>query len=754
MRFLRRYEIPKRVEYKILPVTLAIIVTAAVLQASFFGCAKSPEMERLERIRSGEERLNVILISIDTLRADALGCYGGDIVPTPNIDRLAAEGTLFTECKTPVPLTLPSHTTMLTGTYPPYHGVRYNDVAVPADLLFLPEILSQHGYGTAGIIGGFPLDDVFGFDQGFDYYDDDFTRGRGTSLVKFETPADVLAPRCKKWLAENEDEPFFLFLHFFDPHKPYTPPKEIYLQYKNKPYYGEVAIVDEAVGAIIEALERYGLADDTLVILTADHGESLGDHGEVTHGFFVYEATQHVPLIFYCPGLIPSGGKVEGGVSVADIPPTVLDLLGLDDPAPGQGESLVPFIYRKSKADRLIYEETLYGSEIFGWSPLYALEEDGWKYIDAPKPELYKLHYDPDELVNLADEEIGRANRMAEKLHEFRTHMIEIKPAVVEPALLIDDDKTRLEALGYLSAGGGREKPSDGADPKDRVELMRLYVEYQDALNLPDNERLLKILNRMVELEPEASFPMVTLGVTYRNVGDYDKAEAYLKKALELHPGYVEGKIYLANTYISTGKYTAAEALLDEVQKDPNSTPIDLAKAYVSRGNSTVLSGEATEEAARFYKLAVELHEDFPKPYYELALLYEGSRDSEELAREYATGFLELVPRGKDAARMRTILGQLPVEELAVKGKQSYFDRDFDEASKYFRRAFEQDPSYFEMRYNLACCLALGGRPDEAINELGALVRDAPGVYDEAIARDPDLDSLRNEERFKRLVEE
>jgi arylsulfatase A-like enzyme len=361
------------------------VATTVLLHVCFTGCAQSPEEQRLERVRSGDEELNVILISIDTLRADALGCYGGEIVPTPNIDRLAANGTRFTECKAPVPLTLPSHTSMFTGTYPPYHGVRDNEIAVPAELAFLSEILGDNGYRTAGIIGGFPLDDVFGFDQGFDYYDDDFTRGRGTSLVKSETPAEVLVPRCKKWLAENARDPFFLFVHFYDPHKPYSPSEMYYRRYKDKPYYGEVALVDDAIGEIIGSLERYGVADNTLVILTADHGEALGDHGEITHGFFVYEATQHVPLIFYCPGLIQDGRDVDGAVSIVDIFPTVLNMLGIDTPAPVQGESLVPLLYRKSKVDRPIYEETLYGTEIFGWAPLYAVEKEGWKYVDAPK---------------------------------------------------------------------------------------------------------------------------------------------------------------------------------------------------------------------------------------------------------------------------------------------------------------------------------------------------------------------------------
>jgi arylsulfatase A-like enzyme/thioredoxin-like negative regulator of GroEL len=742
----------KRVEYGIFHVALAISAMAVVLQAAFVGCAKSPEMERLERVRSGEERLNVILISIDTLRADALGCYGGDIAETPNIDRLAAGGTLFAECKSPMPLTLPSHTSMLTGTYPPYHGIRDNDLAVPAELVFLSELLHDNGYRTAAIIGGVPLDDVFGFDQGFDYYDDDFTRGRGTSLVKFETPADILALRCRKWLAENEKEPFFLFVHFFDPHRPYTPTKKYYDRYGEQPYYGEVALVDEAIGEIIDTLERNGLSDNTLVILTADHGESLGDHGEITHGFFVYESTQHVPLIFYCPGLIPGRRVVNGAVCITDIPPTVLDLLGVDAPAPVQGESLEPLLYRERKADRAIYEEAFYGAELFGWAPLYALEEGGWKFIAAPEPELYNLNEDPSEETNLADEEAGRASRMAEELDGLVARLSENAANAEDLAPLTDSDKEKLETLGYFSIGGGRKKPG-AVDPKNKIETMRLYIEYQEALSPPDNERLIKILKKMAELEPNSAFPLVTMGIIYRNLGDYENAEAYLKKTLELDRRHIESKNQLAKIYILTGEYAAAKALLDEVQKDPYSTPVDLAKAYVSRGNVSVLMNEPVEEAAEYYKLAIELHKDFPKPYYELALLYEGAPGGGETAKEYAALFLDITPRGEGAARMRAILGQEPVEILASKGKRAYLDRDFEKAAGYFRRAYEQDPGYYEMRYNLACCLALDKRPDEAIKELEALVRDAPGVYDEALARDPDLDSLRGRGDFKELLE-
>jgi tetratricopeptide (TPR) repeat protein len=340
---------------------------------------------------------------------------------------------------------------------------------------------------------------------------------------------------------------------------------------------------------------------------------------------------------------------------------------------------------------------------------------------------------------------------MADELDGLLTRLSENAPTSVGPAPLTDSDKELLEALGYLSAGGGSKKTGN-VDPKDRTETMRLYVDYQDALNPPDSDRLLVILKRMVELEPEAAFPLVTLGITYRNAGDYEKAEAYLKKALEFNPDYVEGKIYLANTYISAGEYEIAEVLLSAVLTDPNATPIDLAKAYVSKGDLVARAGGPTDEAAGYHKAAIELHKDFPKPYYELALLYEDSPGDNGQAERYAAGFLERVPRGEDAARMRAILGQEPVEALAAKGELTYVSRDFDEAAEFFRRAYEMDPSYYEMRYNLACCLALGERPDEAIDELEALTRDAPGVFDEAITRDPDLDSLRSRDDFKDLL--
>ncbi|UCE27474.1 MAG: sulfatase-like hydrolase/transferase [Candidatus Coatesbacteria bacterium] len=734
-------------------ITLCIAVLISTVHVIFTGCAKSPEERRLERIRSGEERLNIILISIDTLRADALGCYGGEIAETPNIDGLAAGGVLFTECKTPTPLTLPSHTTMLTGTYPPYHGVHINDVAVPGDLVFLSEVLSDNGYGTAGIIGGFPLDDVFGFDQGFDYYDDDFIVGTGSSLSGFEKPANQVLARAETWVEENRDGPFFLFLHFYDPHLLYSPPERFRTKYREAPYFGEVAFVDSVLSGLLPMLETNGLDDRTLIILTSDHGESLEEHGEPTHGFYVYEATQHVPLIMYCPGLIPAGKAIGGSVNVADIYPTVLDILGIEPAKSVQGETLVPSIFGNRKAGKAVYEETYYGAEMFGWARVHALEKDGWKYIDAPEPELYRLSDDPGETDNLAGEEPAKAESMAGELDRLRGKLSEngMEESVSVP--LSDTDKARLETLGYLSAATGESVAGTGADPKEKTEFVQLYNEYFLSLSPLDPARYVGVLERMIALEPDIAFPYCKLGAFYSGFNDYEKAEGLLIKALEIRPGYDEAKINLANTYVGAGKYDEARELLVEVENDPTATPVELASAFYAHGELITAAASSPEKAIRYFEKAIELQRDYADPYFALAEIYEKTSGGEANAEEYAAEFVELEPRGPRAARMRAILGQEPVEVLADDASKAYEAGDYDEAAEYCRRAIELDPTYFEMRYNLVCCLALGGHPEEAMAELRPLVRGAPGVFDEALERDPDLDSLRDREDFKRLLE-
>ncbi len=726
-----------------------LAATTAVLNVMFAGCAKSPEEQRLERIRRGDETLNIILISIDTLRADALGCYGGDIVPTPNIDRLAAEGTLFAECKSPVPITLPSHTTMLTGTSPLYHGVHTNTLVVPDDgLRFLPEILVEYDYRTSAFIGGAPLDDVFGFNQGFEFFDDRFSNG-------YETPADIIWARTKAWISENGNKKFFVFMHLFDPHQPRTPPARFANEGDENLYYGEVAFVDEVVGELINYLKETGLANNTLVILTSDHGESLGEHGELDHSFFLYETTQHVPLIFYCPGLIPGNREIAGTVRLMDIFPTVLAILGIRISTGLQGESLIPYIYNnKDKANLEVTEESYAAYYMFGWSKIGAIEKGGWKYIDAPNPELYNLSEDPREINNVIDVEPTRAETLAVRLNEIEQGLSADGLGHELNDTIPGDMKEKLSALGYLSNVNGHVY-EPGVDPKEKKEYLRLFIKYSVAelSRVSSFDENVGILEKMILIEPTQSYPYFELGKIYAVDGKFDAAERYLREAIEIDPGIPEPHLYLAQLYIELGRYDDARGIIKDIEEVLPTRRGPLAHFYLIKADYTAAISGPIAEAIKYYEKALSLDRDLAPAYKSLVELYLKSPGGGPKVKEYAGKFLELEPRGENAARMRAILGQAPVEELASKAGLAYEAGDYEKAAELCRRAYEMDPSYYEMRYNLACCLTLGGRPDEAIDELETLVRDAPGVFDEALAKDTDLESLRGREDFKLLTE-
>jgi choline-sulfatase len=723
-------------------------IAAASITICLAGCGSSPEEKRLRRIRSGDEGLNVILVSVDTLRADALGCYGGEIVPTPNIDKLAAGGTLFEGCKTPVPITLPAHTTMLTGTSPAYHNVHTNPGTVPdEELVFLSEVLRERGYRTAGFVGGLPLSSHTEFDQGFDDYDDRFLDG-------YESPANAVWGRARYWLDDKAGERFFLFMHFYDPHQLYTPPERYLRGYKDRPYFGEVAFVDDVMGGFLRFAEKKGLLNDTLIIFTSDHGESLGEHGELTHGFFVYEATQHVPLIFYSPGLIPAGRRVEGTVQLMDIYPTVLDILGVEVPPQSQGKSLVRYIYESKKAESEVVEEAYSANNLFGWAKVNAIEKDGWKYVDLPKPELYNLANDGAETKNLVDEAPEIARALAERLDESTGELAVGGLGAAPNAEIPEDDIDKLRSLGYAGYDRGNTAGA-GIDPKDKTEYIRLYAEFRELHRTTEasgKRELAIIAERMAAMEPDQPYPFLALGNMYLTAGKPGFAEKYYAHVAETHPDMFAALIGLVGAYRLMGRLGDAKKTLAKMENDAGLSPNELSKVYYEQGVIALAESDSPLDAAGYLEKAVSLDEKYENAYLLLAEIYGKSPRGSEKAKEYAARFLELEPRGERARRMRAILGQEPVETFYTKGKRAYLEQDFDEAAGYFRRAYEVDPTYYEARYNLVCCLALAGRPDEAIAELERLVRDQPGVFDEAIATDPDLDSLRSRDDFGDLL--
>src|SRR5216683_1085976 len=348
---------------------------------------------------------NVVVITIDTLRADHLGCYGYKQIRTPNIDALAADATRFERAYTAVPVTLPSHTVMFTGTYPMLSGM--HDFAAnklnPTQPT-LASVLKEHGYATAAVIGSAVLDSRFGLNRGFDFYYDhfDFNRLQESNLEEMERPGNVVADLALDWLGKNYHSKFFLWMHLYDPHFPYRPPAPFSEQYKDRPYDGEIAFADAQVGRLIAFLKAKDLYRNTLIVLSGDHGESLGEHGEKTHGFFIYNATLHIPVIIHLPQTTSSLKTISGVVSLVDLTPTVLQTLKVDLPAQVQGRSLLPLMTAKTEEEsRSVYAETFLPRLHFNWSELRSVETEKYQFIEAPKPELYDLSRDPGETQNL-----------------------------------------------------------------------------------------------------------------------------------------------------------------------------------------------------------------------------------------------------------------------------------------------------------------------------------------------------------------
>jgi len=340
---------------------------------------------------------NILLITIDTIRADHLGCYGYQKIKTPHIDQLAKEGVLFEKAFSPIPITLPSHTSILTGTYPTFHGIRNNGTyAVSESAETLSELLKNKGYTTAAFVSSYVLDKRFGLDQGFDVYDDTLSQQGEQKLGDKERQAESVTQAAIRWLKEIKSAKFFLWVHYFDPHEHYQPPPPFCDEYAGRLYDGEIAYTDHWLGELLKTLQQTSLAENTLIVLTGDHGEGLGDHQERTHGIFIYDTTLHIPLIFTCPQLLPKSMRIKSLVRLIDIAPTILAIAGNKPFKDMQGVSLLPLMQGKTNnLDLILYCESFYPQYSHNWSPLVGLRTEKWKYIEAPMKELYRIDRDP-----------------------------------------------------------------------------------------------------------------------------------------------------------------------------------------------------------------------------------------------------------------------------------------------------------------------------------------------------------------------
>jgi choline-sulfatase len=481
----------------------------------------------------------VIVISIDTLRADHLSAWGYHKIRTPHIDSFADGGTLFSAAEAQVPLTLPSHTVLFTSTYPFENHVEENAGKVPRNLETLASVFHGHGYKTAAFIGSIFLEKQLGLDRGFDTYDSPFSfeafsrlsgemlfagKGRNAYSVRERRPGALVLRAANQWLAAHRGQPVFVFVHLFDMHKPW----------QLGSYDAQLENVDELIGGFEQGLKNQGWWDRSLVALLADHGEGLGDHGESDHGYFIYESTLHVPLVVHWPRGTPKSPpklapRIDTPIGLIDVGPTILDFLKIPAPASFRGRSMM------DASPRPVFSESVYAHACFGWSDVRSLREGAYKYIEAPRPELYDLSRDPREVNNLVRTRAGEASRLRGELLKFRPPSAPRVSPSGSSADGVQAKKAALASLGYIAPGPVSSQTA-GADLKDRLpELLR----YEEALTLLSERRLaaaISAFRAILKSDPHNLLARRDLGVVLIEQKDYTRAAEELRQVAGASP--------------------------------------------------------------------------------------------------------------------------------------------------------------------------------------------------------------------------
>ncbi len=539
---------------------------------------------------------SLVLVTLDTTRADRIGAFGGTAVPTPNLDRLAREGTIALHATSQVPLTLPAHASILTGRYPASHGVHHNGVyRLRGDEETIAEHLKAEGFDTAGFVASYVLNRGFGTEQGFDVYDDvevnRYAMGRD-QVFEAQRTADEVNARVFPWLDAHRGQRVFLWVHYYDPHDPYEPPEKPGRTLEGNGYDREISYVDACVGDLIEKLRETGLLDRALLVIAGDHGEGLGEHGEKTHGLFLYEGTLRVPLLLRAPGMIPAGRTIANPVELVDLAPTVADYLGLPGFARAQGKTLRPRIEGNDDGrGAQAHAETMMPRLEFGWAELRMLSTGRFKYIRAPRPELYDLRVDPAEEHNLASADVERMADMAGELDVWAAGTTEASAEAASRNTLDPDEEARLRSLGYLSGPALKEGRGDGplVDPKDGIKEARALDAARELLRAGDAAGALAALDPILAANPRNHQARVSRVLALIETGDLTRAEDEAQKALalshsdgEVSPVLVDkARGVLASVLRLQGKNREAEAEYRRIlANDPESDPaaVDLAR--------------------------------------------------------------------------------------------------------------------------------------------------------------------------------
>lgn len=663
--------------------------------------------KRIEPLRSSE--WNLLLLTLDTTRADRLGCNGHAAAATPVMDNLARGGVLFSSAFCQTPLTLPSHSSLFTGEYPGTHGVRDNGgFYLEQGSLTLAEVLQRSGWMTSAFVSAFVLDSRWGLNQGFEVYHDnfDFSRYKTIGLDTVQRRGGETMDAFLAWLAENGGRKFFSWIHLYDPHSPYDPPEPFKSRFPDTLdglYDGEIAYVDSLIGTVLQSLEKLGILEKTVIVIAGDHGESLGDHAEDTHGFFVYDTTLRVPLILKLPGTAFQGQIVKSQVELIDLLPSLLQILGLPVPREVQGRSFLPeLVGRASRADRSVYAESFYPLYHYGWSELRSLRNREYKFIDAPRPELYDLVSDPGETRDLSSLRPGVLARFRREIDRRRELTTDGDAGKRAPAKLDAETMEKLMALGYIGGhtSSARIKGRGPlADPKDKIHLFnRIKIAEGDSA-LGRQEDALRELGAVIEEDPFIMEARQVRAQIYLRLNRPDLAEADCREALEVDPDYEAAIFVLAQAYRRQKKYDEAIAgfrrLIDLNPRD--------AKPYLNIAEISLDTGDV-ERAIGHLKKAIELDPPMSaQAHLLLGSAYLEMKHPDEAELEIRKS-LELRSRIPDA---HYNLGLL------------YEDRgDIPRAMAAYQKEIELHPGAYPAHFNLALLLAAAGRQEEGIRHL------------------------------------
>ncbi|MCZ6699294.1 MAG: sulfatase-like hydrolase/transferase [Planctomycetota bacterium] len=663
--------------------------------------------------RGDFENCNLLIVTFDTTRADRIGCYGNAEIKTPNIDRLAHEGVIFSRVTAPAPITLPSHATIMTGLYPVHHGARANSRFRLADRNeTLAEVLESNGFRTAAAVSSFILDSRFGIDQGFDEYDDKMEGlpDKGALAVP-DRPADETNEIALEWLRKHAGDRFFLWTHFYDPHHPWHPPEPFASEYK-LPYDAEIAFADSQLGELLDLLDELGLTENTLVVFAGDHGEGLGQHDEVTHAFLIYESTIQVPLIIRCGSRLGGRTHIARPVGLVDIMPTVLSLLGIDAPVKMDGVDLT----QPPKADgRPLFMESTQALADHGWSSLLGVMEGTTKYIYGPIEELYDLSKDPFEQDDLAARQPDRVAAMKAHLVEFYGDDLTAAGMVQPTEELTAEELAKLRSLGY--AGGTGEIPDlvDRPHPKTMMKLLARAYQSRGIEREQGADAAIAYLEELVQEHPDFTVGLERLGVLYARNDKPDQAEEAFAQSLNARPDRVQPVFLLAGLNKNRGKTSEAIELYRQVARR---SPQDfgalraLAEMLLERGEY----GEAAEYLIRALPVRPR-SEDVPDL---LVTALSATGRAEE-----AIGLLnEQLEREPNLPMVRNALAR------ALTGRQQ-----FKEAVAVLREGMKLAPDRRKLGNNLAILLVTC--PDEEIRNPHEAIPLVERLCDQTRYQDP-----------------